>query len=45
MPQKRVPGSAAFGQRLPLERIATQRPVKSSPSAPANAASASACAN
>ena len=29
-PQKREPGSAAFGQRLPLARTAAQRPEKSS---------------
>src|SRR4029453_15915206 len=46
MPQKRVPGIAAFGQRFPLERIAAQRPEKSSPaSPPAKAAPASAAAN
>ncbi len=46
IPQKRVPGIAAFGQRLPFERMAAQRPEKSSPaSPPPKAASASAAAN
>src|SRR5438128_10548204 len=31
-PQYLEPGSAAFGQRLPFERIAAQRPEKSPPS-------------
>ena len=43
----REPGSAAFGQRLPFERIAAQRPEKSPPPSPSppKAASASAWAN
>src|SRR5581483_2730659 len=45
-PQKRDPGSAAFGQRLPFARIALQRPDRSCSSPPPpNATSASACAN
>src|SRR6266511_2084278 len=44
MPQYFEPGSAVFGQRLPLVRIAAQRPENSS-SAPPNAASASVRAN
>src|SRR5437763_2078380 len=45
-PQKREPGRAALGHRLPLARIAPQRPERSSPSPPPpKATSASACAN
>ena len=34
MPQKREPGSGAFGHRLPVARTAAQRPENSSPSSP-----------
>ena len=46
-PQYFEPGSAAFGQRLPFESIAEQRPEKSpsSPPSPPKAASASCWAN